>query len=106
MLLVSLLGWSVWWAICNVYEFAPRLDSAALVCAWLAAAMAAAGGLLARPGSGWLLAGLNGAYLLAVHRQFDAGLGTPLFGALVVLVFCLVLSYRHKRKRPASLPAV
>lgn len=106
LLLLSLLGWSAWWVICNVYEFAPRLDTAALVCAWASALMAVAGRLLRRPRWSWALAGLNGAYLLAVHRQIDAGLGPAVFGAVLLGLFLVMVWQGRRQKRPASLPAV
>lgn len=105
-LLLSLLGWSAWWVVCNVYEFAPPLNTAALLCALAVAVLAALGQLLRMTWPAWLLAASNGLYLLAVHRQLDAGLGPPLFGLLLAALLCLLVWRRGKSKRPTSLPAV
>lgn len=106
VLLFSLLGWSVWWAVCNMYEFAPPLSTAALICAWCAASLAILGGATRAPWLTRALAGLNGLYLLAVHRQIDAGVGPFVFGLVLVVVSCVMGWGRLKDKRPASLPAV
>lgn len=104
-LLLSLLGWGAWWVVCNVYEFAPPLSTAALLCALAAAVLAAMGQLLRRAWPVWLLAAGNGLYLLAVHRQLDAGLGPLLSGGMLAGVLCVLVWHRGKRKRPASVPA-
>ena len=106
VLLLSLLGWSAWWVVCNVYEFAPPLSTAALLCALAVAGLAVMGRLLRAAWFAWLLAAGNGLYLLAVHRQQDHGLGPLLFGLLLAAVLCVLAWLRGKSKRPASLPAV
>jgi len=100
LLLVSLLGWSAWWVICNVYEFAPALASGALLLAWCMALLAVlTAGRQAWPA--WVLAGVNALYLLAVHRQLDRGSGTAVFGLLAMLMAGLYVASRCKQKRPA-----
>lgn len=106
VLLLSLLGWVAWWVVCNVYEFAPALSTAALLYALAAAVLAAMGQLLRAAWPAWGLAGGNGLYLLAVHRQQDAGLGPLLFGLLLAAVLGMLVWRRCKSKRPASQPAV
>ena len=106
MLLLSLLGWSAWWVICNVHEFAPRLSTTALVCAWASALMAVAAGLLRTPRWSWALAGINAMYLLAVHRQVDGGLGPAVFGGALLGAFLTMMRQGRQQKRPASLPTV
>jgi hypothetical protein len=85
VLLVVMLGWSTWFVICNVYEFAPALDPPALLSGWLLAlfgwVFAWRGGRQAR--RGWALcaqAACNGLYLLLIHRGVAEGI------ALLVLV--------------------
>lgn len=97
LLLSSLLGWSAWWVICNVYEFAPALASMALACAWLTLLPAVAL-RRARPGLAWCLAVINALYLLAVHRQLDHGAGAPLYTGVLVLVTGLWWVARHRRQ--------
>lgn len=97
LLLSSLLGWSAWWLVCNVYEFAPALASTALVCAWLTLLPAVAL-RRARPGLAWCLAAINALYLLAVHRQLDHGAGAPLYTGVLVLVTGLWWVARHRRQ--------
>ena len=106
MLLLTLLGWTAWWVICNVHEFAPRLSTTALVCAWASALLAAASGLLRRPSWSWALAGINAMHLLAVHRQIDGGLGPAVFGSVLLGVFLAMVWQGRQQKRPASLPTV
>lgn len=61
VLLVVMLGWSTWFVICNVYEFAPALDPLALLSGWLLAlfgwVFAWRGGRQARRGGGAVCAG-------------------------------------------------
>lgn len=97
LLLSSLLGWSAWWLVCNVYEFAPALASTALACAWLTLLPAVAL-RRAHPGLAWWLAAINALYLLAVHRQFDHGAGVPLYVGVLLLVCGLWWVARHRRQ--------
>lgn len=89
VLLVAMLGWSAWFVICNVHEFAPPLDPVALIFGWL---LAVFGWVLSWRGGkravwGWGLCGLaacNGLYLLLVHRGIGDGI------ALLALVLASV----------------
>jgi len=85
LLLLALSGWSAWFVICNVYEFAPALDPWALACGWLISlsgwAQAWRAGNRAR--WDWGLCGLAasvGLYLLLIHRGVGSG------GALLTLL--------------------
>ncbi|MGE8287397.1 MAG: hypothetical protein ACN6RG_05530 [Stenotrophomonas sp.] len=72
VLLLAMLGWSAWFVVCNVYEFAPRLDPWAFGYGWLLAVLA---GAFARR-NGWslcALAGSVGLYLLLIHRGMGDG---------------------------------
>lgn len=101
LLVCSLAGWAAWWAVCNLYEFAPRLDALPLSVAALAGAIALAGGQRGAV-AGWWLAALNALYLLAVHQ----GIGLADSGALwLPLASALVLGWAMKKRR-ALRPAV
>lgn len=97
MLLCSLLGWSAWWAVCNVYEFAPRLPSWPLAAAWLLAL-----GLLLvsrRPyWLPWLLAAANGLFLLSLHREW----GQPVLGPGLWLAVVLLLVWMGRPPAPQT----
>lgn len=83
VLLLAMLGWSAWFVVCNVYEFAPRLDPWAFAYGWLLAVLAAA--RMRRDGWGLgLLAASIGLYLLLIHRGVGSGV------ALAVLVIASV----------------
>lgn len=78
-LLLALLGWSAWFVICNVYEFAPDLDPLALVGGWLLSAV-----LVWRVGrrAAWplfALAACIGLYLLLIHRGLAQGVALSVF---------------------------
>ena len=85
VLLVAMLGWSTWFVICNVYEFAPAMSPWALAFGWL---MALSGWIQAwrsrhRARWGWGLCGLAacvGVYLLLIRCGVGGGI------ALAVLV--------------------
>ena len=90
----SLLGWSAWWVICNVYEFAPALPLWPLLAAWGVAAVMVMGRRW-RSITALLLAGMNGLAVLQQHRGWidDAGL------ALVPLVVAMVAVLHWGRRR-------
>ena len=100
----SLLGWSAWTVICNVYEFAPRLPVLPLALAWLLGLAAAwpasrAGAQGSSwPRAVWALAGLNAGWVAAAHQGLDA-VATPLFMAAAsgVVGFSAISSRRHAR---------
>lgn len=97
LLLCSLLGWSAWWVICNVYEFAPRLTGWPLLVAWLVAIACLWRGPR-RFWTPWLLAGLNGLAVLLQHRGWiDAHdrVWLPLVAAMVTVL--LGPARPHKR---------
>ena len=84
LLAASLAGWSAWWVICNIYEFAPALATTPLLLAWVLAlaalVLAAVMRARLRPWLPlWLAAG-NGLCVQAIHR---AGIGEPLQLALL-----------------------
>ncbi len=87
VLVAAMLGWSAWFAVCNVYEFAPRLDPWAFAYGWLAAVLGAA--RLRRNGWGLaLLAASIGLYLLLIHRGVGSGMALSILviSSLVVLL--------------------
>lgn len=82
VLLVALLGWSAWFTICNVYEFAPALDPWALACGWLIALLGWVQSWRSRHRGrwGWALCGLAasiGVYLLLIHGNVGEGVALP-----------------------------
>lgn len=72
-LLLAMLGWSAWFVICNVYEFAPDLDPLAWACGWLLSAVLVwrVGRRAAWPLFAW--AACIGLYLLLIHRGVAEG---------------------------------
>lgn len=96
LLLVAMLGWSAWFVICNIYEFAPALDLRAFLHGWLIALLA---GLYAlrradRRAPAWLPFGLAawvGLYLLSIHRGLDTGIALLVFvlGSIAGLLLAL-----------------
>ena len=98
LLWLSLLGWSAWWVVCNVYEFAPRLSSITWLAAWASALLAVT---MRRSHTclAWLLAAINGLYLLAVHRQLDHGSGIPLYLTILLILAGLWLLQRWRPQR-------
>ncbi|WP_157722943.1 hypothetical protein [Stenotrophomonas pictorum] len=85
-MLLALLGWSAWFAVCNRYEFAPPLDPLAFACGWLLSAILA-GRVLRRVA--WPLfaqASCIGMYLLLIHRGMGEGAAQVLFLAASVAV--------------------
>lgn len=97
VLLVALLGWSAWFVICNVYEFAPALDPWALACGWLIALLGWAQSWRAgnRVRWGWGLCGLAasiGMYLLLIQR--GVGQGAALLALLAASAVVMVVA-RH-----------
>ncbi len=97
----TLLGWSAWAVICNVYEFAPRLPVLPLGVAWLLG-LAVAWRVL-RTGApwmraAWLLAALNACWVAAAHQGLEAA-ATPLFIGAALLV---VGSSTAASRRPAG----
>ncbi|WP_449466596.1 hypothetical protein [Stenotrophomonas humi] len=99
MLLLAMLGWSTWFVICNVYEFAPAMSPWALTFGWL---MALLGWILAwrsrnRARWGWGLCGLAasvGVYLLLVHR--GVGMGFTLAALLILDVVVMGVAGRRR----------
>lgn len=99
-LLAAIAGWSTWFVICNVYEFAPPLDPWALAFAWLISV--AALGLSLRSVDGrrwgwglcWLAASFAG-YLLLIHR----GVGPAPALALLVVVGLGIVAIAARRRR-------
>lgn len=90
--LVAMLGWSAWYVICNVYEFAPRLDPFAFGYGWLLVLLVFRYSFIDRTRPwGWalsLLAALVGVYLLLIHQGATAGTAMRTFvvSSMVVLV--------------------
>lgn len=87
-LVAAMLGWSAWFAVCNVYEFAPRLDPWAFAYGWLSALI---GGACMRH-TGWglaLLAASIGLYLLLIHRGVGSGTALSILVASSVAVLLL-----------------
>ncbi|MGH8055461.1 MAG: hypothetical protein ACREP4_16240 [Stenotrophomonas sp.] len=101
VLLMAMLGWSAWFVICNVYEFAPALNPWGLAVGWL---MALLGWICAwrsrqRARWGWALCGLAasvGVYLLLNHR--GAGEGIALAALLIISVGILVWTRKAIRR--------
>lgn len=89
LLLCSLLGWSAWWAICNVYEYAPDLPTWPLLAAW-GAAVVLPMRRSRRAVVPLLLAGINGLCVLLQHRAGADGVGPALLPlvALMIAVLC------------------
>lgn len=92
LLLLALSGWSAWFVICNVYEFAPALDPWALAGGWLIALLAAtqAWRVGNRARWGWGMCGLAasiGLYLLLIHRGVGQGVALlVLLGASAIVM--------------------
>lgn len=106
LLLLSLLGWSAWWTVCNVYEFAPRLPGWPLLAGWLLAL-----GLLWFPRRPywvcWLLAAANGGFLLGLHRDWvPAGVMASIWLASVVLLVGIAAVQRPQKQTAGDMPAV
>ncbi len=88
VLLVAMLGWSAWFVICNVYEFAPALNPWALALGWLFALLAWVQAVrgINKARWGWAMCGLaacNGLYLLLLHRGIES-LGLLALGGAVI----------------------
>lgn len=85
-ILAAMSGWSVWFAVCNIYEFAPALDPWAFGFGWLITLLACVQSLRFDRGRGLCgLASCFGLYLLLIHY------GVAATGALLVLVISTVL---------------
>lgn len=97
---VAMLGWSAWFVICNVYEFAPALDVWALAAGWVVAVL---GWIQAwrsadRARWGWGLCGLAacvGMYLLLIHRGLSEGIAL----AMLVAISAAVMRVVGKRRK-------
>lgn len=104
-LIFSLLGWSCWWVICNVCEFAPRLPGFPLAMAWLLGLGAVWRTLQSRRmpvAAVWVLAVLNAGWVAATHQGMEAA-ATPLYlgSAIAVLGWATL-----RLSRAASAPVV
>ena len=105
----SLLGWSSWAVICNVYEFAPRLPLLPLAVGWglgltvvwrtVRSAVAAA----PWPRAAWALAALNVGWVAATHQGVEAA-ATPLFVGVALAVVGLSTAAWRRQAR-AAVPA-
>lgn len=89
-ILAAISGWSVWFAVCNIYEFAPALDPWAFGFGWLITLLACVQSSRSaqRWRWGWGLCGLASCfalYLLLIHR------GVAAIGALPVLIISTAL---------------
>lgn len=94
-LLLAMLGWSAWFVICNVYEFAPDLDVWAFAYGWVLSVLVAARTRRVEHGrAAWLpllAAACIGGYLLLIHQGMGAGL------ALALLLISSLLAYAATR---------
>lgn len=102
MLLLAMLGWSAWFVICNVYEFAPALDPWALALGWLVAVLGWVQAWRSRNRVrwGWGLCGLAagvGVYLLLIHRGVGEG-----FALAALLILDVVVMGAAGRRRVAA----
>lgn len=98
--LLAMAGWSAWWVVCNVYEFAPDLDARAFAYGWVLSLAVSAYALRAGSVRGrWLpllTAACIGAYLLLIHRGVSAGLALALLLAASLLT-CIATCRHHPR---------
>lgn len=100
-LLLAMLGWSAWFVICNVYEFAPDLDVWAFAYGWLLSAAVWARSLRgARRQVTWLpwaIAACVGVYLLLLHRGLGADTGLLVLVASSLLAVTLAMHRLRQR---------
>ncbi|WP_269790915.1 hypothetical protein [Stenotrophomonas sp. Iso1] len=100
VLLLAMLGWSTWFVICNVYEFAPAMNPWALAFGWLLALLGWTQAWRSRNRARWGwglcgLAGCVGAYLLLIHRGVSDGMAL----AALVIASAGVLLWARKAMR-------
>lgn len=104
LLLLALSGWSGWFVICNVYEFAPALDPWALACGWVIGVLGVLQAWRGHPARhGWELCGLAacvGLYLLLIHRGL--GPGVALLALLAASASVMVAARRDRAAAPAA----
>jgi len=92
-LVLAMVGWTAWFVVCNVYEFAPDLDRWAFIYGGLISVSVAIRAWRAKQASAvWLpalMAACIGVYLLLIHRGVSAGPALALLVVSSLLVFVL-----------------
>jgi hypothetical protein len=99
----SLLGWSGWWVICNVYEFAPRLPEFPLAMAWLLGLAVMWRTLQPRRmpvAAAWVMAALNAGWVAATHQGMEAAASPLYLGSAIALLGWATMRLRRAASAP------